>query len=347
MKPETLIKLDGTDISPSYHCIGRGNCGSVWSFIDSRHVIKREDCSEFRSVNKDSEMHLHILKSINTILPAQVRIPSHFRLVEANDSAFWNAKLPRLPKDRQDGRKMEPCRALITQRIPPFSLPVRELLISRFCPSHVQSLIDPFGPDRDCIIRLGLGRRRKPTEHSTFKAFSLRNYKMWVEQMEELGLQVERYAQLLAETLAAMYWVAHVDAADVEFVLAPPAPDTTQATVHCDILGEHVLWTLDFDLCRRMTMDESGVRQATRAFWGNDPYLPRPGCEDARDQELWKVFRQKFLQKSAEVTAVSPNGGLPRLWVEKVEEEGDKIADKRKRREEQAMRTAAEDRMED
>ena len=77
----------------------------------------------------------------------------------------------------------------------------------------------------------------------------------------------------MAEALAIMHWICEIDGNDVEFVLAPPDPQAKGTTSNC--LGEHSVWMLDFDLCRMMTMDEWGVKQAVVAFWRNDSFYPR------------------------------------------------------------------------
>ena len=87
----------------------------------------------------------------------------------------------------------------------------------------------------------------------------------------------------MAQALALMHWVGEVDGNDVEFVLAP----SDNATMS-NVLGDHSMWILDFDLCRNMSMDEDGVKQASIAFWRNDPFYPRPG----KDPELWNAFRK-------------------------------------------------------
>ena len=103
----------------------------------------------------------------------------------------------------------------------------------------------------------------------------------------------------MAETLAILYWKAHVDANDIEFVLAPPSstPSTSQPVVlRSQYLGDHALWVLDFYCCKSMSMDEGGVQQAVDAFYGNDRYYPRPGSGNERDQRVWECFRDRFIE---------------------------------------------------
>ncbi|MCJ1231589.1 hypothetical protein MMC12_008267 [Toensbergia leucococca] len=149
-----------------------------------------------------------------------------------------------------------------------------------------------------------------------------------VDQIEELGLDAILCTRIMAETLANLYWRAHVDGNDVEFVLAPPREDhsfqsegrhSTPITSH--ILGEHVIWILDFDCCKDMPLDETGVEQAVVAFYKNDPFYPRPGHDNIQDQTLWREFKDGFLEASeAMLDQGSLEARLPVLWVDSVEQ---------------------------
>ncbi|KAL2878469.1 hypothetical protein SGCOL_006179 [Colletotrichum sp. CLE4] len=128
--------------------------------------------------------------------------------------------------------------------------------------------------------------------------------------METLDLDLAGYAVAMAEALAFLHWSAKVDANDVEFVLANPrasqsSPSTDPSTSSLgpagflsNDFGSHAMWILDFDCCRMMTLDSNGIKQACRSFWRNDPYYPRPGSSNAKDQELWAIFRAHFLKAS-------------------------------------------------
>jgi hypothetical protein len=109
---------------------------------------------------------------------------------------------------------------------------------------------------------------------------------MHVDQMEDLGLDVRAYPGTMAEALALMHWDAGVDAGDVEYVLAPPRSSSSSSTFQSSFLGEHTMWILDFDCVRRITMDGAGVERACKAFWGNDPFYPRPGGAEDADEVL-------------------------------------------------------------
>jgi hypothetical protein len=140
--------------------------------------------------------------------------------------------------------------------------------------------------------------------------------------MEDLGLDIVAYAMTMADALALMYWGAGVDVDDVEFVLAPPR-SMSSPTFLPEYLGEHVMWILDFDRVKHMSMDEDGLEQACAAFFRNDPYYPRPGGTEAADDELWEAFKTRFLKTSLEVLGDgSPHLDLPQKLMGRIEQEG-------------------------
>ncbi|KAE9970123.1 hypothetical protein EG328_006476 [Venturia inaequalis] len=319
--------------------IGHGFCGSVWAVEGSginTCAIKREDGGEGRSVQKDFTMHQKINSSLQALkrnsperaaLASSISIPACYQYVERSDDIWWSERLERFPSQFQVA-----CNALITDRIPPFRQSVRDLLVNYYCPSAIQESAKNYPANSDCLIRPYLGRRRRNERKSMFKAFSLRNYPLHIDQMEELGLDSTHYARVMAETLAIMHWAAQVDGNDVEFVLAPPRPTTTDpseapptstsiSTSTSDPLGEHTIWILDFDCCRDMPMDESGIDQAWRAFYKNDPFYPRPNRDNPEDQRLWEAFKERFMEASAII--LGPENEIahfPGLLVAKIED---------------------------
>lgn len=73
-----------------------------------------------------------------------------------------------------------------------------------------------------------------------------------------------------------------------------------------------------------MTMDLEGVRQAVAAFWGSDPYYPRPDLDSA----MWDVFREHYILMSGTCAAIRESQVaetrriLAKRFIELVEEEG-------------------------
>lgn len=316
--------MDPINSEDKFRRIGQGFCATVWApETGGGHAIKREDGGPGRSVLKDYEMHKKVLESV----PTMVHVPQCHRYIRHDDATWWESYIARFPHHSQKA-----CNALLTDRIEPFSQSARNVIIDKYCPEALKETVNASDPDRDCLIRPYLGRRRRLVENSRFQGFSLRNLPLHLDQIEELGLPGPLYAKFMAQTLAELYWRAHVDANDIEFVLdlRPEKPTTygsisshsSVIAIESPFLGEHALWTLDFDCCTEMSMNEAGVEQAVKAFFKNNPYYPRPSR--GTDQRLWSDFKDQFLRASA---AILGAGGtyahLPALWVEMAEASDD------------------------
>ncbi len=315
-----------------YRLIGSGFCGSVWApptpeGKDSM-ALKREDGGPGRSLANDYYMHKRILACLNqlnhnaplSLTQQRVQVPQCFRFIEATDSAWWGENSIRFPEG------YTACNTLQSERIPPLPQIVRERLIAKYCPPALVDEIKASVSNQSCLVRPYLGRRRHGAERpKRFEAFSLKNFPLHLDQMEQLNLNVRSYAEIMAEALAIMHWYGEIDVNDVEFVLAPPrnpvhvqTPSDESAT---SFLGEHTMWMLDFDCCRPMSMDDQGIKQAVTAFFRNDPFFPRPCAEGSRDRELWEVFRSRYLQISSNILGDDfQRLPLPDAFIKMIEE---------------------------
>jgi hypothetical protein len=371
------------------HTIGRGFCGTVLAQDKTVFAFKREDGGSARDLLNDYKVHKRLITSLdqatdlvkkasgldastvrasisaipaieNTTAPLssfslpsstkldhkqfRFQIPQCHQFIRAEDP-WWADNLRYFPEN------YAPSRLLVSERIPPLPANVRELLIEKYCPSHMRMTIRNSVPDQDCLVRPYLGKRRQQSSRpSRLVCFSLRNLPLHLDQLQELNLDVSSYAETMADALAMMHWVGEVDANDVEFVLASPAPenktmnakpeqedvgDCSKANQHfegvrsaANALGNHTMWVLDFDCCRNMAMDEEGVAQAVRAFLRNDPYFPLPGVPG--DEALWKCFRSRYLSTSAKFVQEDHRALLPELFVSQIEtRQSERMAHKR------------------
>ncbi|KAF3479531.1 uncharacterized protein GIQ15_06507 [Arthroderma uncinatum] len=292
----------------AFRRIGAGFCGTVWA-LELNHppaqeyAFKREDGGPGRSLEKEYEMHKLVLHAMelyeqaNISRPLHVSIPRCHQFMKPDDS-WWSENLERFP----DG--YAPCNTLRSDRIPPVGQQTREILIDKFCPARLVSQIKDSDANRDCLIRPYLGRHRYNSKRpkSGFTAFSLRNFPLHLDQMEDLEIPLTDlviYSELMAETLAILHWFGMMDANDVEFVLAPPRKNGKKPAIISNILGDHVMWILAFDCCNEISFDIEGVEQAVRAFFKNDPFYPRPTSSPG----LWSAFRVKYIQTSSEILA--------------------------------------------
>lgn len=182
--------------------IGQGFCGTVWADATGStgaHAMKREDGGPGRSLYNDYLMHQTVFQNLGFSL-STAYVPGCYQYVSSDHQAWWDEHLPKFPKKFQIS-----CNVLVTERIPPFPKAVRNNLIDLYCPESLKSSIRSSEPDQDCLIRPYLGRRRHFQPQSRFKAFSLRNHPLHLDQIESLGLDGALYAQIMAETLAILY----------------------------------------------------------------------------------------------------------------------------------------------
>ncbi|CAC9893175.1 hypothetical protein D6C90_06972 [Aureobasidium pullulans] len=300
--------------------IGAGHCGSVWTVADASWVIKRADGSKHRSLWKEYYLQNRILSHLDksTAITTNIQIPASFWYTSTNG-----------------------CNIMCSERIPPLSSTFRNLLVDSFCPEEARQCVK----DRDtvCIGRIYLGRRRfgRPS-----KFFSLNNYALLVDSMEQLGLPIHEYAGYIAEALAILHWDAEVDANDVEFVLGSRRQLPTQT---CTPLSSSYIaklpynsdtrsltepepttklqpqiqdlqvWVLDFDCCDSISMDIEGVEKAAVSAQRNDPYSPKPCASGTKDYELWKRFRDRYLAVGTEIVQRRQlEETLPRLFIERL-----------------------------
>ncbi|KAM7198932.1 Zinc finger domain containing protein [Naviculisporaceae sp. PSN 640] len=321
--------------------IGSGSCGSVWvdsslypniddyntdsaAYLPVPPALKLWDgpSSKKLQINKEAIMYRHIMSRIRDTRPwvdqvfgdsFRVNIPRYVKCLNdgPDDRKLWDKIIPRIP------HMSKPSRALISERILPLSLPVRRMLVikaevARNKATAKQRLVDDKG-NEPFLVRPYLGQKIQNTPKGFWG--SPGNVFLYIDLMEELGLDGKEYARAMADGLAFMLWVCETNAAGVDFVIARPRPvantgkdlsvgtKTFTASGKEGILGEHEMWILDFDCCKRIFMTPEGVEEAVENFWGKDPYYPNPKTakKDERDAVLWKVFKERFLETSEKV----------------------------------------------
>ncbi|KAI9036041.1 zinc finger protein [Aspergillus affinis] len=255
----------------------------------------------------------------------------------SKDSEFWPENLHLFPDDPTFPRR--PREILCMERIFPLPQSVRDALIDLFCNPNHAAAAKSAPANKDCIVRVFIGRKRFGTSlPGGSRFFSLRNYKLHVDQISELQLDADEYATSMANALAILHWHTRIDAMDVEFVLgstpldlnsvrrALPLQDIARlrpgtstferATNTTPNFKKRVvsLWMLDFDTCGPITMNAAGVNQAVRAFIENDPYYPRPYSNDPYSERLWQIFSQRYIEKGKKVISASLQS-LPQQFI--------------------------------
>lgn len=239
----------------------------------------------------------------NSSICGEVAVPQCLWFATAA-SPFWSRYRQQIPVSRS------PREVLCMGRNFPLPQIIQNKIIDVFCQldpaarEQAKNLVS----NKDCLIRPYLGRVRVAGSQSRLRAFSPRNYKLHLDQVQFLGLDAEEYGTAMAKAMAIMHWDIGIDAADIEFVLGiSPTEEGTIArpmnydqlqglTTKTDTYREVVipnpnfkqrlvsLWLVDFDACKDISLDEAGVRQAVKAFVENEPYCPRQTV--ARNMEI-------------------------------------------------------------
>lgn len=346
-----LTPSSNSKVQPSpTRAIGWGSCGIVYEELGTSHVIKRaikgnaalsEDC---RLLN-DLLMHKTVEEAFDRLLkkqsvPPSFHVPRLYSYMSRNDRMCWSTHARMFA----DGDRT-PEDLLLSERIPPVHDVARRALIDQYCPEELKAGARLQDSNKDCLVRLYLGKRRDLVPRIRPRQFfGLQNFPLCLDQMQDLGLETQQYAIVMAEALAMMHWEARIDAADVEFVLGGPPSLTHRPVPSLQILlqsraisptevamsqseaGATHIWLLDFNQCQAITMDEHGVDQAVKRFFDNDPYYPRPSATGSKDMALWDVFASQYLGVSNHI--VDPKSGhLPQLFIEKVKERARKKAE--------------------
>ncbi len=318
--------------------IGRGGCGIVFEQVGTGHVAKRAIESTPDSLWTDYLTHRHLCTTFADLAPyfdIKIKVPRCIGWRGPEPPEWWESNAYRFTADFQD-----PGHLLFSERILPLPKIVRLALIELYCAPHLRESAKTSPGNKHCLVRPYLGQRRRSDRHLQF--FSLKNFKLHIDQMEDLKLDIADFATQMADALAVMHWKAKLDGYDVEFVVgsapnvlintdAPSlealkkmAPGTTTIPSGTSIDFEHRmihLWMIDFNQCNEMPFNEHGVGMAVKAFIENAPYYPRPGSPFHTDQWLWEIFKKRYLQRSHEVADNDVNAfGLPMKFIEGVTE---------------------------
>ncbi|EQL01269.1 hypothetical protein G6O67_000815 [Ophiocordyceps sinensis] len=264
----------------------------------------------------DFESHLAIRTKFEAYGTDEIKIPECHSFVPSDHPSFFKNH-PGLVEAAQSECDVPTC-ALITERIWPLPEATRTLLIERYCATRIKEKALADQANKDCLVRPYLGSSRGKSDG---RFFSLRNFKIHLNQMVDIQLDVVAMARRMAVAMAIMHWAAKTDARDVEFVLGSstlkkqPTAETWELAKQQphqyigppsarleDVFHRTTeLWILDFNQVRPITMDAAGVAQAVQAATINDPYLPKPLQKSAAEIEVWNAFVKSYLITSRRI----------------------------------------------
>ncbi|CAG9991528.1 unnamed protein product [Clonostachys byssicola] len=312
--------------------IGKGQCGTIFALNGTDTVAKIPNSTEkVDELFTDFRIHYLVIQAMNEVdtkLRMDINVPELRTWVSPAIQAFWARYGLRSPQ-YIDAKSF----ALVSDRVFPVPLPVRDALVDVLCPPAIRKQKQVFlakPENQNCLIRLYLGRREITKAKKNIQNIRLQNFPLHVNEMEDLGLDTGSFAQVMAQTLAILHWKAGVDGNDVEFILGS-SPVSTRLPSRAEVMssdkdsfGTHFrfdfgrrslpLWLIDFNQCSTFEDNEAGLKKIVDAFFWNDPYYPRPNSTNAQDQNLWATFSQRYLEVSRTFTdSTSPGAFIARI----------------------------------
>lgn len=340
------------DYEEGYRKIGAGACGAIFG-LDGKPVVFKLAKTDDDSLWNDFQMHILVAETFRKWKVCKrryvdVKIPECYYFAPKDDQLYFENNLS-LVESAKEICNM-PTSVLVSERIHPLPKPTRTALIEKYCPPQVKQMALNDVANKDCLVRPYLGSLKGRQT----RFFSLRNFKMHLDQMVELHLDIMDLAARMATAMALMHWAAKTDARDIEFVLGSsslkprvemsaehylnlPGPAYTgpPSRVHEDFFIRTTdLWLLDFNQVRQISMDEAGVAMAVEAIKLNDPYIPKPLQESEIEKQAWNEFVKQYLVSAHDILREEENyreelSDLPTMFINGVIELERKKQEKR------------------
>jgi hypothetical protein len=200
------VTLDDQDSQIS-SCIGAGQCGVVYALKGTTVVIKLP-----QSPDKSDGLYIdfryhHVVylafQSVSIAYRVNLHVPTPKAWVSPESEHFWGTNKALFSEDAQ-----VPDYGLISERIYPLPLPVRSALVDAFAPQAVRDRKQDFlsmQKNKDCLIRLYMGRRNDDAPPVAAERFHLRNFPLHIDEMERLKLKTSYFAELMAQALAILH----------------------------------------------------------------------------------------------------------------------------------------------
>lgn len=332
-------------VQVNFREIGTGSIGKIFEHAGTIYAYKLPLLDNSPKLWNNYVKHMRVQESFQSVpyYAGQIEIPRCFWFAVPETEAFWLDNLHRFPDTDQFPRKARPI--LCMERIFPLPKPIREALIEKYCPPRIKEQISSNEANKDCLIRPYLGRIKYGAGQ---QFFSLRNFQLHANQIEDIGMDASELLLGMAHALAVLHWHTRIDANDVEFVLGS-SPEEEQS-VRSNITLQRILslqpnsstyevathstanftkrvtslWLIDFDDCNDITMDLDGINAAVKAFLETNHYCPKPSTGNNFIDSLWGQFKNHYINFSdtlLERFLKKPElKELPRQFIQTVED---------------------------
>lgn len=298
------LRFQNARSRPDLQClnqIGAGLQGVVFEQVGKPLALKKESPgNEKLRSNLYHEYTIHCgvsatfehYQSINS----EVHVPKPFKFISREDnSAFWDEILPKTPQVYRRRGDL-----VMMERILPLPKVVRKALISQFCApeqhldaTEIEALLN-HPENKHCLARVYLGKAIGTIDRKT----PLRNFPLYLEPMEQIGIETLPLANAMGKAYATMHWGAAINGDDVEFVLGTSAT-ATQGTDHGPDFQHRAvqLYLLDFGQCEaiELAQDLDVVYQAFKGAMvtgDNQRFIPHY----SRSPALFATFRQGYIE---------------------------------------------------
>ncbi|KAJ5894631.1 hypothetical protein N7495_006322 [Penicillium taxi] len=282
--------------------IGAGLQGVIFEQVGFPTALKLESPGNAtKKSNLRHEYKLHCAVSAafeiySPILQITIRVPRPLEFIAAENDVFWSSifsKLPQPYRQRGDIVKME--------RVLPLTKVVRRALITRFSPKSSTEKIEELlncPENKHCFVRPYMGKQNGPGQ------FSLRNFPLYLQSMEDLHMDLDELATSMGKAYAIMHWGAGVTGDDVEFVIGTSTQESVQQFLPSSLsaLSDFhnrvtSIYLLDFGQCDEVnfTDEPEAVYQAFKAamiLGDNQLFIPHY----LRTPGLFRKFKSGYSQ---------------------------------------------------
>jgi hypothetical protein len=313
----------------TYMEIGRGGCGIIYEIPGTHMVAKKEikqttpSDSIDHALWNDFKMQVLIHEKFSDLKFSTVRVPRPVEYINGNVQDWWDEHQDQFPSSDRVRANI-----IISERILPLPQPVREALIDLYCPPAMHEISKLSQNNKSCLVFPCLGTKRRGRKYPNY-ALNLRNFALCVDQMEDIGLDVEGIASAMGETYAILHYHVWTDGFDVEFALGsaptllstlvkyseiselPPNSATrSQANGKFNFQKRKVqLWLLDFNQCHLLSKtdidkDLELMKKAFHLCHNKIKFTPQPpvqGLSSNLDIQLWKVFCVAYRRRGKEL----------------------------------------------
>jgi hypothetical protein len=228
------VAADGT---PGFREIGTGSIGTVFEHLGTIWAHKLPLTDDTAKLWNNHKMHRLVADSFEGLSPdVAIEIPK-LPWFAKDESKFWAENVDRFPwTDRYPRR---PRHIMCMERIFPVPKATRKLLIDRYCPEERRDYAKVVAANKHCLIRPLMGRKRQNVTDRRLRIFSLRNFKLHLDLMQDLDLNPLEMMTTMASPLAILHYHPRIDGIDAQFVLGSTPTDNQshQRTVPLASLG--------------------------------------------------------------------------------------------------------------